>query len=119
MKKLFEQYLQIEKEIFEYFEYQEDWVRIPIDNDIFNLNYEWAILGPEDQQSEVIWHSKLSPECISEGNYFGGTIYTQRFLPKWVYRGKEYTMICVDTHTDGNKYLMIFDNSKEIKDLDI
>lgn len=47
---------------------------------------------------------------------YSNEIYTQRFLPKWVYRGKDYTMICVDTHTDGNKFLQIFDNSKEIRE---
>jgi len=28
-------------------------------------------------------------------------------------------MVCVDTQTDGNKFLMIFDNEKECKDKDI
>ena len=51
----------------------------------------------------------------SDGDYYQNEIYTQRFLPKWVYRGKEYTMICVDTRTDGNTFLQVFDNSKEIK----
>jgi hypothetical protein len=46
---------------------------------------------------------------------YAAEIYTQRFLPKWVYRGAEYTMVCVDTRTDGNKFLMVFDNKKEIK----
>lgn len=50
-----------------------------------------------------------------EGDYYEHEIYTQRFLPKWVYRGEDYTMICVDTRVDGNKFLQVFDNKKEIK----
>jgi hypothetical protein len=49
------------------------------------------------------------------GEYYSNEIYTQRFLPKWVYRTDDYTMICVDTHVDGNKFLQIFDNAKEVK----
>ncbi len=33
-----------------------------------------------------------------------------------VYRGQDYTMISVDTHVDGNKFLQIFDNKKEVKE---
>jgi len=47
-------------------------------------------------------------------SFYRNDIYTQRFLSKWVYRGEDYTMICVDTHTDGNKFLQIFNNKKEI-----
>ena len=47
-------------------------------------------------------------------NYYEDQIYTQRFLPKWVYRAEDYTMISVDTQCDGNKFLAIFDNTKEL-----
>jgi hypothetical protein len=47
------------------------------------------------------------------GDYYQNDIYTNRFLPKWVYRGPEYTMIVVDTHTDGNQLLQVFANDKE------
>ena len=58
-----------------------------------------------------------TPEQLddADGNYYEDEIYTQRFLPKWVYRGEDYTMVCVDTHTDGNQFLRIFDNLKERK----
>lgn len=50
---------------------------------------------------------------MSEG--YSDEIYTQCFLPKWIYRGKDYTMILIDIHTDGNRFLAIYDNKKEIK----
>lgn len=108
--QLLDQYLELQKQIFEYFGYVEDWRAIPIDD---AREYFWHLTG-EGSGDEV----KFAKE---EENLFDGTdtdgysneIYTQRFLPKWVYRGKDYTMICVDTHTDGNKFLQIFDNTKE------
>ena len=44
---------------------------------------------------------------------YSDEIYTQQSLKKWVYRADDYTMVCVDTHTDGNQFLRIFDNAKE------
>lgn len=48
-------------------------------------------------------------------DFYSNEIYTQRFLPKWVYRTPEVTMICVDTHCDGNQFLQLFDSTKECK----
>lgn len=98
--------------LFDYFGYKEDWVAIPIDD---AREYFWQIIGGEGHGGEVKFVESLET-LNSDGDYYSNEIYTQRFLPKWVYRGKDFTMICVDTHTDGNKFLQIFDNSKEIKE---
>lgn len=113
MEKL-DKYLELQKEVYSYFGYAEDWVVIPIDD---GRTYWWYINGSESS-GEVIFANKKDELPITEdgeikGEYFSNEIYTQRFLPKYVYRGKDYTMICVDTHVDGNKFLQIFDNSKE------
>jgi len=108
--KLLDQYFDLQKQIFDYFGYVEDWREIPIDD---AREYFWHLTGEG--------HGDGVKFAREEKNLFEGTmddgysneIYTQRFLPKWVYRGKDYTMICVDTHTDGNKFLQIFDNAKE------
>ena len=108
--ELLDKYFEIEKQIYAHFGYVEDWVAIPLDD---CREYFWHLTG-EGHGDEV----KFAKE---EKNLFEGTkedgysneIYTQRFLPKWVYRAADYTMICVDTHTDGNKFLRIFDNAKE------
>jgi hypothetical protein len=60
----------------------------------------------------------LTKELVEGGATYSAVIYRQRFLPKWVYRKDDFTMICADTQTDGNKYLMIFDNQKECKGLE-
>lgn len=59
--------------------------------------------------------AELAEKPCDGMNIYECQIYTQRFLPKWVYRADELTMICVDTQTDGNKFLMIFDNAKEVE----
>lgn len=103
-----DEYFKLQKEIYDYFGYQEDWVAIPIDD---SRKYYWTLNG--EGPGEVCF-ADTEQELINQtGNYYINEIYTQRFLPKWVYRGEEYTMICVDTRTDGNKFLQIFDNKKE------
>ena len=111
--KLLDDYFKIQKEIYDYFGYKEDWVVIPI-NDA--REYFWKMIGyPIGSVRFAETEEQLNDE-IGMG-YYENEIYTQRFLPKWVYRAKDFTMICVDTQTDGNKFLQIFDNKKETKSL--
>jgi hypothetical protein len=136
--ELLDQYFDLQRQIYEYFGYREDWVVIPLDDE---RDSYWRIESGEEYGGRVVFSSapKKLPPYDSEkfledrfrgvnvhddeqmkalltdgkGDYYSNEIYTQRFLPKWVYRGEKYTMICVDTHTDGNKFLQIFDNEKE------
>jgi hypothetical protein len=108
--KLLKEYFDAKKQVHDYFGYVEDWVSIPLDD---ATDYIWHLSG-EGHGGEVKY--AVNMEDFATGNYYANEIYTQRFLPKWVYRGPEYTMVCVDTRTDGNKFLQIFDNSKELKD---
>lgn len=105
--ELLDGFLKNQKEIFDYFGFVEDWVVPPLDD---SRKHYWQIVNDD----EVLFGEK--DDVIQEtGNHYSNEIYKQRFYNKWVYRGKDYTMIMVDTHTDGNKFLSIFDNSKEIK----
>ena len=113
--QLLKDYYALEKQIHDYFGYVEDWVTIPLDD---STDMHWRIIGGEGHGGVVQFAEsvdELPNDEHSGGEYYENEIYTQRFLPKWVYRANDYTMICVDTHTDGNRYLQIFDNSKEIK----
>lgn len=108
--KLLDDYLDLENQIHKYFGYIEDWHVYPISN---GRDYYWKLVGSEND-GEI--HFAESLETLnSDGNYYSNEILTDRFLRKYVYRGKDYTMVIVDTRTDGNKFLQIFDNSKEIK----
>lgn len=81
----------------------------------------WFIRGAEDDTGrggEVVMqyqpYEDYDPKLVEDGQCISWNIYTQRFLPKWVFRGAEYTMVCCDTGVDGNKYLGIFSNDQEV-----
>ena len=102
LKTKLNRYFTLQQEIYDYFGYQDDWVVISIDDNA--INCEWGLHLESDGGGKVTWKDK-------GGDIYSNLIYTQRFLPKWVYEGPEYTMVVVDTETDGNKFLQIFDNS--------
>jgi len=105
MIDIISEYFNLQQEIYDHFGYVEDWVVIPISDD---RRYYWRI------DDNTVKFADSEPELYDElGNYYEHEIYKQRFLPKWVYRASDYTMICVDTHVDGNKFMSIFDNPKE------
>lgn len=101
------------KAVHDYFGYTEDWVCIPLDDarDVY-----WTLTQDENGRGNVRYANLLSElEDEDAGEYYENIIYTQRFLPKYVWRTEDYTMISVDTQCDGNKFLQIFDNTKEVK----
>lgn len=106
--KLLDQYLALQQQLFDYFGYIEDWRVLPLDD---AREYFWRLDG--EGPGYVRYAETEAQLDDADGNYYENDIYTQRYLSKWVYRGPEFTMICVDTHTDGNQFLQIFDNSKE------
>lgn len=97
------------EQIYAYFGYVEDWRVLPL-NDA--REYYWRLDG---EGPGTVTYSEVQEALDDEdaGDVYEDQIYTQRHLPKWVYRGAEYTMIVVDTQTDGNQFLQIFDNAKE------
>ena len=105
--KLLDDYLSLQQQIYDYFGYKEDWCVFPIDD---ARKYYWRLSG---RGPDEVQFAENPQEANGEKGY-SNEIYMQRFLSKWVYRGAEYTMILVDTHTDGNKFLQIFDNAKEL-----
>ncbi|MGD9157249.1 MAG: hypothetical protein PVG39_02485 [Desulfobacteraceae bacterium] len=95
------------RKIYNHVDFKEDWAVYPISDrtDMF-----WSEDGKEVKFADSM------KDFNSDGNYYVDEIYKQRFYKKWVYRGKKLTLIIVDTHTDGNKFFAIYDNSKEIKE---
>src|SRR5206468_12584364 len=98
--KLLDDYLRLQQELHDYFGYVENWKVIPIED---RREYLWYLTDDEPRNADVNFAKEL--EDFKTGNYYSNEIYTQRFLNRWVYRTLDYTMIVVDTHTDGNKFL--------------
>ena len=111
--KLLDNLFDLEKQIHNYFGYVENWVKIPLDD---CTEFYWHLTGDGSTgDAEVLFQEGPLKAGNLKDAIYGHSIYTQRFLPKWVYRGEEYTMIVVDTETDGNKFLSVFDNKKEFR----
>lgn len=110
--QILDQYLKIKAEIHEYFGYTPDWVEIPLED---NREHYWRVKQNEHGGGRVYYADTLEELENKEGNYYSDEIYTQRFLPKWVYRGPDFTMISCNPGVDGNKFLRVFDNTKEQK----
>ena len=114
LKEKIDKYFELQNAIFEHVGYREDWKVIPLDN---HTDAYWFITGEGHNDKYCYSPKPLTKESVEAGvEIYGGNIYTQRFLPKWIYRGEQYTVVCADTQCDGNKLLLLFDNTKECKD---
>ena len=176
LKRMIEEYKDLEEAIHDYFNYREDWVTIPIDDctemywalsltpalatnlevahealDMMRfpvtIKSAFTVLLPEvahnalefddicekhialSPTSEIMITPQMGEEVIfypekqnvedavngeDHLEWYQEAVYSQRFLPHWIYYAPDYTMIACDTKTDGNKYLRIFDNKKRV-----
>lgn len=105
--ELLDSYFDTQKEIYDYFGYQGDWKVFPIDD---SRKYFWRLNVGETEVEFADTEEELESQS---GNYYENEIFTYCHLPRWVYRGKDYTMVVVDTRTDGNQFLQIFSNCNE------
>lgn len=94
------------KAVHDYFGFVEHWQVYPIDD---ATKYWWII-----NDGEVLFYDSFEAYGTQDGihSYSNEIFYNVNYQTIW--KGKEYTMILVDTHTDGNRFLQIFDNSKKI-----
>lgn len=95
-------------EVFAHVGYVEDWRILPLEDCRECL---WRLDG--EGPGDVHYADTVEELESGNGNCYSAEIYTQRHLPKWVYRGAKYTMIVIDTHCDGNQFLAIFTNANE------
>lgn len=100
--KILDDYFTLQKEIYEYFGYDEGWRVLPLDDcrEMF-----WYA----DEKYGLVRFAKTEKE-LQTGD---GECYSNDIYHKHVYRRAECTAIGVDTSTDGNMFLQIFDNAKE------
>ena len=104
--QLLSQYNDLRNQVFAYFGYVENWRVLPLDD---CREYFWKLEG---EGPGTVKFADTEQELADEsGQYYKNEIYTQRHLKQWVYRGAEFTMVVVDTHTDGNQFLQIFNNA--------
>ena len=108
--KALDDYSASRKQILDYFGCVESWQVLPFDD---ARDYYWRLEG--EGPGRVYFADSEAELDGQYGNYYINEIYTYYHLPKWIYRGAEYTMVVVDTQTDGNKLLKVFTNANERK----
>lgn len=108
-------YFQAKQLVHESFGYVSNYKEIPMED---GRKYHWMLVGDETNGKLVYGENLFTAEEVGQngGAFYSAVIYTQRFLPKWVYRNETHTMISIDPRTDGNKFLIILTNSLECKD---
>lgn len=116
-----DRYFEARAAIFVHVGYEENWRVLPIDDcrDDFwavdKAENAWVKFSPK-REALVSWLAGPDSEFRSYSDVlYEHRIYTQRHLPKWVYRGTELTLVVADTQTDGNKILQLFRNANEVK----
>lgn len=102
---LMESFNKAKQEIYDHVGFKEDWTVYAIDD---QTNMFWKIEGGEVRFAETV-------EKVDSDEGYSDEILTHRFYPKSIYRGKNLTLIMVDTNTDGNKFFSIYDNAKEMR----
>ena len=111
MENKINEYFKLQEEIFNHCGYKEDWRIYPL---VDNRDYLWFV----DEDGEELSTAENMKGFIT-GDCYSDEILHDRFLPKSIYEGEKYTMILVDTHCDGNKYLSLLSNDKKICEEDI
>jgi hypothetical protein len=92
------------QDIYDHVGFTEDYVICPLDDcteRFWDTNGETVFFADTEQELET-----------RDGNYYEDEVYTQRFYNKWMYEGKDFTMIFCNPQTDGMRWFRLFDNSK-------
>lgn len=101
--KLLKEYEEKRKELLNYFGYENDWEKSKIEDETDSY---WHLI-----EDGVRWSpSKTALEEDDGFNYYE-SIFSSMIVP--IYHGKDYIMF--STHDNGETYLMIFDNTKQIE----
>jgi hypothetical protein len=105
--EIIENYKKALQSIYDHVGFVEDYVVYPIAD---STDMYW------DTDGETVWYAEDKDDVLNRtGNHYEAEVYTQRFYNKWVYEGKDFTMIFTNPGVDGMKYFSLFDNSKRLR----
>lgn len=112
--EILDKYFTLQKEIYEYFGYEEEWKVFPVDDCREEF---WRMEDGNNIrfcESENAIEAKKILDDEENGNYCEEEIFTYCHLDKHIFIGKDFTMCLVNTHVDGNIFLRIFSNDREV-----
>jgi hypothetical protein len=101
--QLLDQYFEIRQKIFDYFGYVEGYKVLPFE-DRRDKFWRLELFTVEFADSEE--------QLNNEEEVFSAELYYPN-RENYIFAGEDYSIVCVDTRTDGNKFLCIFDNKKK------
>jgi len=108
--QLLTDYFELQQRIYTYFGYVEEWQVFPLED---STKYWWFI-------SNTCVHFATTREKLNDEEERNmDELFHYRGTSQAVFEGEEYTLIVVDTYTDGNKFLSIFDNKKRVRDISL
>lgn len=110
IKNLLNRYQEIEQQIYNYFGYEEEWRKMPLDD---CTEYFWCFDGNGNVHYCEAKNKTLAKEIIKKGEHS----YSDKIRKNIIHIKCDLTLICLNTNCDFNVFLSIFDNSKEIKSI--
>lgn len=91
--------------VFEHCGYVEQWRDFPLNDERTSF---WSV-----NQRGYVRHADSEKELKEQtGNYYEAEVVNNS-NNKGVYRGKRYTLVIINTNTDGNVFATVFDNLLE------
>lgn len=103
--ELLDKYKESLKAIHEYFNFEEDWCVYPIDD---RREMYWFTV-----ESSIIQFKKLEDYTNLSDEIYTDTIWRYSGYPQ-ILKGPNYSMILINTQTDGNVFWAIYCNDKEV-----
>lgn len=115
MKALLDQYFENRTRIFEAFGYVEAIRVLPMRDE--RAAY-WMLVGGEERGAQcVISDEPFTREGISGGEQtFGGRIFNQRHLHRWVHRAHGLVLVAISPGDDTGQYLAVLSAERECTD---
>lgn len=95
------------RKLYKHVGFTENWIIFPIDDCTDKF---WNIID-----DDRVKYADSKEQFNSDGDYYVDDIYKQRFYLKWVYEGKDLTMIFCNPHVDGVCWFRVFDNKMRMK----
>ena len=107
LRSTLQDYFKLQRDIYREFGYIEDWKVYPLDD---QTDCFWFV-----HEDQVVFHDEyIDQDTLNGSLYYREEIATDIHLDKSIWECENYTMVLIDTRTDGNVFLTIFDNKKKI-----
>ena len=114
MGELLDRHFETVEAVHEAFGYSEDWCIFPLSD---YREFWWRLdetpgAGDYDKGVVEFWKHEENIGSWEDDDGYQESVLPNRFLPQSVWRTEHFTMVLVDTGTDGNRLLAVFDNAK-------